>query len=82
MTRTEVGGTTNLVLEKTGTLGVELDSTTVVMTMTVVEMNFVEVELRALGVELDSPVDRGTLVEGTALVVPEIETLELEDREE
>ena len=72
---------TNLVLEKTGTLGVELDSTTVVMTMTVVEMNFVEVELRALGVELDTPVDRGTLVEGTALVVPEIETLELEDRE-
>jgi hypothetical protein len=73
---------TNLVLEKTGTLGVELDSTTVVMTMTVVEMNFVEVELRALEVELDTLVDRGTFVEGTALVVPEIEALELKDGEE
>lgn len=69
-----------MVLEKTGTLGVELDSTTVVMTMTVVEMNFVEVELRALWVELDTPVDRGMFVDGNALV-PEIEALELADGE-
>jgi hypothetical protein len=70
----------NLVLEKSGTLGVELDSTMVVtVTMTVLEMITAEVELRATEVELDTPVDRGILVDGNALdsnvLVPSIGAL-------
>jgi hypothetical protein len=59
-------GRADLELEKSGTLGVEPDSTTVVTTTTVVEMTTVDVELGATGVELDTPVDRG-IVDGKTL---------------
>lgn len=56
---------TNLILEASGTLGVELDSG-IVITTTVVEVT-VEIESDAMGDELDTPVESGTLVDNSAL---------------
>jgi hypothetical protein len=55
-------------LEADGTLGVELRLTVVVITMTVVETTMaLDVVLETAGIELDTPVDSGTLEDG---VVP------------
>jgi hypothetical protein len=60
---------TDLMLEADGTLGVELGPTLVVFTTTVVEiMMALEVVLETTEIELDTPVDNGTLEDGVMML--------------
>lgn len=54
---------TNLILDASGTLGEELDF---VITTTLVEVT-VDVKLASMGTQLETAVDRGTLVDGNTL---------------